>query len=176
MDVDYYFNFVFKYAIPMKNDETGEICEDLMCVKCNVNSITNEETGELEEKKKETCIFKVRYQQEEKEKTEVKLLKTWKSGCSKRGRHSLVAMIITFTLFLPSVVVFLYMAIETLLHLYQHKRKGQTYLSFRTKLHSVLYAQFCAVCQAERSMIVIGKLQDERLAKMRKYVKTLPIQ
>lgn len=146
-----------------------------MCVKCNVNSITNEETGELEEKR-ENCIFKIQYQQEEKEKSEDKQLKKWKNGYSKRGKHSLVAMIITFTLFLPSVVVFLYMAIETLLHLYQHKYKAQTYLSFRTKLHSILYAQFCAVCQSERSMIVIGKIQDERLAKMRKYVKTLPIQ
>lgn len=163
---------VYKTAAPLKNEETGEICEDIICVTCSSN--TNNETGEIEVQQK--SLFKIPFQQSIPTKEKVKSVKQLKCEKCKRGRHSLILLIITLTMVLPSLGVFLYIMAESLLHQYAHTYHNKKGPSFRNKLHCLFYSQFCAFCQAERSMDLIGKLQDERLAKMRKYVRNIPLQ
>lgn len=163
---------VYKTVTPITNSETGEISEDIICVKCNSN--VNEETGELENVSKD--LFKIPIQNVPvKKKTKVRM----KCEMCKHGKYSILLLLVTFAVLLPAFALFLFLGIETMLHYYFHKvNSSHKYkaTTFRAKVHWLLYSHFCAFCQSERSMNVVSKLQDERLERMRKYVKKIPIQ
>lgn len=164
---------IYKVVTPVKNEETGEICEDLICIKCNTH--VNEETGEVEEKQKE--LFKIPIQQE----LEAKKKNRTKTKCEmcKHGKHSLIFLLVTLSLLLPTFTILFYICLESFFHTYIHKANKPHHKraqNIRNKLHCLFYSEFCAFCQSEKCMDRVSKLQDERMARMRKYVKNIPIQ
>lgn len=77
---------------------------------------------------------------------------------------------ITLSVILPDLAITLWLLVETVYHVYLHRNRAIGPLN-----RGLLVSEFCAICQSERSMTLIGKLQDVRTNKMRQYVKNIPI-
>ncbi|KAK9500450.1 hypothetical protein O3M35_001710 [Rhynocoris fuscipes] len=159
----------------MENRETGEITSNVICIKTNRN--INLETGEFEPSAaiRKPC-FKVPIV---RHKEEIKVFKRPKPKppqaklCCKRSpqKYCILVAYLTLSVIVPQLAAAIWIISVSLYHLYLHKIKA----SGHPIIHGLFVSQFCALCQSERSMSVIGKLQDERTNEMRHYFKNIPI-
>lgn len=79
----------------------------------------------------------------------------------------ILAFCLPTLLLLPSWATVIYLICETVFHVWSHKQKNMNRptIKYNSPLSGMFY-ECCAVCQFEKQMIKVGKLQDERTKKL----------
>uniref|UniRef100_A0A0A9WZI5 Uncharacterized protein n=1 Tax=Lygus hesperus TaxID=30085 RepID=A0A0A9WZI5_LYGHE len=142
--------------------ETGEIAAELLLtISCRSGEL-NPETGEWEKRNGRPFKIPQKVTPPRKQVTEC----DGKKCCG--GAYVIWLALITLMMFAPSYGVTLWLAMETLYHLYAHKKPGM----YQHPLHFFFFSEFCAYCQSKVRMDKVQRLQDRRY---RHYTSNIPM-